>query len=283
MKVSVRKQPPWLQALLILPGVAALVVTFVFPLLWLARTSLEPTTGHTLSLHAYVRLFEDSFYWWVIGRTIVIGLLCVVITVPMAFPVALFLARSQSRWRGTLTALAIAPLLTSTVIRTYGWMVILGRHGLINTTLLWAHILAQPTRLDNGPFATVVALVEILLPYGIISILSHLSRLDAELEQAASLLGARRLQVFWRVLLPLSLPGLMTASLLVFVLAISSLVTPQLMGGGRVFVLATEIFNQTTIALDWPFAGALSITLLAFFGIFVALYQRILQHVESQS
>ncbi|MFT9297020.1 MAG: ABC transporter permease, partial [Gluconobacter sp.] len=146
MRVSVRKQPSWLQVLLILPGVAALVVTFVFPLLWLARTSLQPTTGHILSLHAYVRLFEDSFYWWVIGRTIFIGLLCVVITVPMAFPVALFLARSQSRWRGTLTALAIAPLLTSTVIRTYGWMVILGRHGLINTTLVWAGILAQPTR-----------------------------------------------------------------------------------------------------------------------------------------
>lgn len=91
MRVSVRKQPSWLQILLILPGVAALVVTFVFPLLWLARTSLQPTTGHILSLHAYVRLFEDSFYWWVIGRTIFIGLLCVVITVPMAFPVALSL------------------------------------------------------------------------------------------------------------------------------------------------------------------------------------------------
>ncbi|WP_264996423.1 ABC transporter permease, partial [Kozakia baliensis] len=181
---------------------------------------------------------------------------------------------------GLLIVLAIAPLMTSTVIRTYGWMVILSRHGIVNSLLVGSGLFTHPIRLDNGIFATVLALVEILMPYAIISILSNLGRLSTDLEQAGAILGARPVQVFIRIVVPLALPGLLTASLLVFVLTISSLVTPQLMGGGRVFVLATEIFNATTVTLDWPFAGALSIVLLVLFGVVISLYQRVLQRVE---
>jgi len=285
MTSHVTTPPRWLQATLILPGAAALMITFIMPLLWLARTSLLPPAGlgmatHGVSFHAYGRVLGDGFYWWVIWRTLSIGFMTVCLTVPMAFPVALFLSRSTSRFRGVFAVLAIAPLMTSTVIRTYGWMVILGRHGIINSMLVDAGLLSMPIRLDNGMFATIVALVEILMPYAIISILSNLGRLNTELEQAAALLGARPFQVFGRVMLPLALPGLLTAALLVFVLTISSLVTPQLMGGGRVFVLATEIFNATTIALDWPFAGALSVLLLILFGVVISVYQRILKRVE---
>ncbi|GBQ20711.1 ABC transporter permease [Gluconacetobacter sacchari] len=287
--------PRWLQAALLAPGLAALLITFVLPVAWLARVSLlpqavsllpqagpsVPATG--LSAGAYARVLGDPFYWWIIGRTLGIGVVTACLAVPMAFPIALFLARSTSAWRGVLVVLAIAPLMTSTVIRTYGWMVILGRHGIINSLLLQTGLLAMPIRLDNGLFATVVALVEILMPYAVISILSTLGRVNVELEQAAALLGARLPQIVLRIILPLALPGLLTAALLVFVLAISSLVTPQLMGGGRVFVLATEIFNATTVTLDWPFAGALSVVLLILFGLVISLYQRVLARMEAQA
>ncbi|AQU88403.1 polyamine ABC transporter permease [Komagataeibacter nataicola] len=271
--------------MLLLPGLVALVVTFCLPVAWLLHMSFMPEPdsppGHAaISFHAYAQVLEDGFYWWVVWQTVRIGLVVTCLTVPLSFPIALFLSRSTSPWRGTLAALAVAPLLTSTVIRTYGWMVILGRHGLINRTLLGLGVLSMPVRLDNGTFATIVALVEILMPYAIISILGGMGRLTVELEQAAALLGAPLWKVFMRITVPLALPGLLTASLLVFVLSISSLVTPQLMGGGRVFVLSTEIFSQTTQALNWPLAGALSTLLLALFGSVIVLYQRAARRLE---
>lgn len=287
MSGSMQAQPRWLRGLLLAPGLLALAVTFILPLIWLGRISVLPRSGDgaTLpgfTLQAYLHMLGDGFYWWVLWKTVWLGVLTAALAVPMAFPIALFLARTTTRWRGVLAALAIAPLLTSTVVRTYGWMVILGRHGMINDMLLWSGLLAIPVRLDNGTLATVVALTEILMPYAIISILSNLGRLDTEMEQAAALLGAPPLQVFRRVIMPLVLPGLMTAALLVFVLAVSSLVTPQLMGGGRVFVLATEIFNETTVTLNWQAAGALSILLLVLFGGVITVYQRILSRMEER-
>jgi len=286
--MSVRLAAPsrTMQGALLMPGLVALIVTFVLPLAWLGWMSFMPPVGTAphagiLSLHAYKQVLGDGFYWWILWRTLYIGATTVCLTVPMAFPIALFLARSQSRWRGLLIMLAIAPLMTSTVIRTYGWMVILSRHGIVNGILVGSGLFSHPIRLDNGVFATVLALVEILMPYAVICILSNLGRLNVELEQAGAMLGARPSQVFFRIIIPLALPGLLTAALLVFVLAISSLVTPQLMGGGRVFVLSTEIFTATTVTLDWPFAGALSIILLVLFGMVIFLYQRVLQRVEA--
>ena len=287
MSGSMQAYPRWLRGLLLAPGLLALAVTFILPLIWLGRISVLPRRGDGVALpgftlQAYQHVLGDGFYWWVLWKTVWLGVLTAALAVPMAFPIALFLARTTTRWRGVLAALAIAPLLTSTVIRTYGWMVILGRHGMINDMLLWSGLLATPVRLDNGTLATVIALTEILMPYAIISILSNLGRLNMEIEQAAALLGATPVQVFRRVVLPLVLPGLMTAALLVFVLAISSLVTPQLMGGGRVFVLATEIFNETTVTLNWQVAGALSILLLLLFGGVISVYQRILSRMEER-
>lgn len=281
-------KPNWKVIGLLVPGIAVLFVSFLLPLAWLVRMSLMPQTADGalatgLSIHAYSSILGDEFYWWEVWRTIELGLFVTLLAVPMSIPIALFLSRSHSSWRGTLTALAIAPLLTSTVVRTYGWMVILGRHGVINRTLIALGVLTHPIRLDNGTFATVVALVEILMPYAIVLMLSYFSRLNPELEDAAALLGADRWHVFVRVTLPLILPGILTASMLVFTLTISSLVTPQLMGGGRVFVLATEIFAQTTISLNWPIAGALSILLLTLLGFVISIYQRLIIKLEHSS
>lgn len=272
-------------AALLIPGVAALLLTFAAPLVWLVRMSLNrgESSGlivNTLTLHSYATAVGDSFYWGVIWRTVQLGLLVTVLTVVVSYPIALFLSRTTSRWRGVLVALAIAPLLTSAVVRTYGWMAILADQGVVNGALTSLGLIDTPLRLTNNFTGAVIALVEILMPYAILAMLAGFGRVDAELEHAASSLGANRAKVFWRVTLPLSMPGVITAALLVFVLSISSFVTPRLVGGGRLFVLATEIFNQATMTLNWPLAAALSVMLLVLFGAVIACYQRAVRALE---
>ncbi|PWC17742.1 ABC transporter permease [Brenneria corticis] len=272
--------------MLLLPGLLALGVTFLAPLLWLMRASLSPSafSGDDASwtLASYQSIVLDPFYWRVAGNTLALGLGVSAAAVALSYPVALFLVRSTSRWRGVLTALAVAPLLTSMVVRTYGWMVLLGDKGVINSLLLWLSLIEFPLKLTNNALGAGIALVEILMPYAILAMLSGFGRLNRQLEEAASTLGANRWQIFYRIILPLSLPGILTAALLVFVLSISAFVTPRLMGGGRVFVLGTEIFSEATVTLNWPLAAALSFILLLLFGGIIFLYQRALRSVEGE-
>lgn len=274
----------WTRSALLLPGLLGLGVTFVLPLAWLLRMSLsgaqlgQASGGWTLQ--PYLTALADPFYWKVAANTFVLSALVALLAVLLSYPIALFLARSRSRWRGALVALAIAPLLTSTVVRTYGWMVILGDQGLVNGSLQWLGWIGAPLAISNNFLAAVLALTELLMPYAILAMLSGLGRLHPDYESAAALLGAGRWRVLWRIVLPLSVPGIATAALLVFVLALSAFVTPRLVGGGRVFVLATEIYGEATVTLDWPLAAALSFILLALFGGVIAIYQWVLARAD---
>lgn len=272
--------------MLLLPGLIALVITFLLPLVWLLRASFASSTigafgGGDWTTQSYATVIFDPFYWRVTWNTLALGFNVAIFAVILSYPIALFLVRTESRFRGILTALAVAPLLTSSVVRTYGWMVILGDRGVINSTLQSLSLTDGVVRLTNNSFGATVALVEILMPYAILAMLSGFGRLNAQLEEAAAMLGANRLKVFTRIILPLSLPGVLTAALLVFVLAISSFVTPRLMGGGRVFVLGTEVFNEATVTLNWPLAAALSVMLLVLFSSIILLYQRALRALET--
>lgn len=274
-------------AQLLIPATAALAVFFVLPLFWLLRMSFNRgldsgVIESALTLDNYREFVTDRFYLEELVRTIVLGVVITILTLIVTYPIALFLARSRSRWRGVLVALAIAPLLTSTVVRTYGWLVILGNDGLVNSAMVGVGLIDAPIRLINNQTGVLIGLVEILMPYMALGLLSGFGRINPDLEEAAMSLGAGPLRVFWRVTLPLSVPGIATGCLLVFVLTISSFVTPQLLGGGRVFLMATEIYDQATYTLDWPLAAAISFVLLVLFGVVIAVYTRILRRIESQ-
>jgi putative spermidine/putrescine transport system permease protein len=274
----------WLLVQLLAPATLALVVFFVLPLVWLFRASFDRgldsgVIESAFTLENYQEFLSDRFFQQELLRTLRLGVVITALTLVATYPIALFLARSTSRWRGLLVALAIAPLLTSTVVRTYGWLVILGNDGLVNGALLGIGLIDQPLRLINDEIGVVIGLVEILMPYMALGLLSGFGRINPDVEEAAMSLGANPLRTFWRVTLPLSLPGIATGVLLVFVLTISSFVTPQLLGGGRVFLMATEIYDQATYTLDWPFAAAISFLLLLLFGVVIAVYTRVLRRL----
>src|SRR5699024_6795104 len=150
---------------------------------------------------------------------------------------------------------------------------ILGSQGLINNNLMKLGIIDAPLALANSMSGVIIGLVEIFMPYAILAMISGFGRISTQLEEAAGSLGANKAKVFFRITLPLSLPGVLTAFLLVFVLSISTFVTPRLLGGGVVQVLATEIYDQATGLLNWPFAAALAIILLVLFGAVISVYQ----------
>lgn len=269
---------------LLLPAVLGLLVSFVFPLAYMIRMSFnkgapDGVVIETFTLDTYIQPLTDPYYWRVTLETfqmgVVVGLLCVLVS----YPVALFLARTTSKYKGLLIAIAIAPLLTSAVVRTYGWMVILGTNGLVNSSLEGMGLIDAPLKLTNNMTGVTIGLVEIFMPYAILAMISGFGRLNPQLEEAAGSLGASKLSVFAKVVLPLSLPGILTAFLMVFVLSISTFITPRLLGGGSVQVLATEIYDQTTGLLNWPFAAALSVILLVLFGLIIAVYQRLTKRI----
>jgi len=248
--------------LLCAPALAVLAIAFVWPMLVLLRMSFNIVDdGGALvsawSTATYAKLAADDFTWTMTGDSLVLSATAATASVALSYPMALFLFRTRSRWRGLLAVVAIAPLLVSGTARVIGWLVILGDGGLINAGLRTVGL--PPVHLINNWAGVRIGLTESVMPYATLALLAGFGRLDPLLEEAASTLGAPPSRTFWRVTLPLTASATAAAWLLAFVLSISAFITPHLMGGGRVFVLATEIYEAATETLDWPAAAALSV------------------------
>lgn len=271
-----------LLATLLLPIVLVNIVAFVAPVGNLAAISFRgaAATGAMtggFSLATWASLLGDTYYWSMLWRTVWIGALITALTLVLSYPLALFVSRAE-RGKALLVVLCISPLLISAVVRTYGWMVVLGEQGFL-PALLRGLNLTSP-RMMNNELGVVIGMTEILMPYMILSLLSGFGKLDATLEHAAQTLGAGPFTVFRRIVLPLSLPGVLLGCLLCFVLAVSSFITPKMLGGGRVSLLATEIYDQAIVTLNWPLAACLSILILVVFGAALVFYGELSKIVE---
>lgn len=268
---------------LLLPALLVNLAVFLLPMGNLALLSFrQANEGGALlegiTLATWAKMFGDIFYAELVRDSVVIALAITGLTLLCSYPIALFIHRAPDRWKNMLVVMCISPLLVSAVVRTYGWMVILGDGGIIAAFLRWLGMVKAPRMVFNTT-GVVVGLTEILMPYMILALIAGFGRLNTSLEEAAASLGARPFTVFRRVVLPLTLPGIMLGCLLAFVLAVSSFITPKLLGGGRVFLLATEIYDQAIVTLNWPVAAALSIVVLVIFGIALTLYGRLARAV----
>jgi ABC-type spermidine/putrescine transport system permease subunit I len=249
---------PWA---LLAPLVLFLLLFFVGPLLINFQQSIEASRGAALTDGYYVKVISDSYYVKVLTQTLVLGAAVVVLCLVAGYPMAYVVARSKGRVRAILVFILVAPLLVSVVVRSFGWMVILGSNGVINNAL---HALGLPgVKLMYTWAGIVIALVHVLLPFMVLAIASTLETLNPRLEEAAQILGARRFQVFRHVLLPLSMEGIITGSILTFTLTIGSFVTVMLLGKNSTMVLPLLIYQRLTVASDWPTAATLGIVLLA--------------------
>jgi putative spermidine/putrescine transport system permease protein len=271
-----------LAVLLMLPIVLVNSFGFLVPVVNLLRMSFYEVeaTGAMQQVYTpatWIAVLRDSFYAELILNSITVSLGITLLTLICSYPIALYLHRSSGTWRSVLLVLVISPLLTSAVVRTYGWIAILSDNGLVNNAI--GRLGFGPLRLMFNKTGVVIGLTEILMPYMILALLAGFGRLDPRVEEAAATLGAPPFKVFQRIVFPLTLPGVALGSLLCFVLAVSSFITPKLLGGGRVFLLATEIYDQAIVTLNWPLAATLSIIILVIFGGALVLYTRALRAI----
>jgi len=222
----------------------------------------------------FTRILLDPFYRAIILLTIKIAVLTVLCTFVLGYPVALVIARGTSAWRGVLMFLVIAPLMTGEIVRVYGWIVLFGSQGLINRALQFVGIIAAPLQILNSQAAVVIAMVHILLPFMVFPLISALANQDPDLVPAADTLGAGSLRAFLEVTLPLSRPGIVTGSMLVFTLSAGAVVTPSLLGGKNVHMLGQMIYDLVLSTLNWPLAAAAACILVALQLVIVALHLR---------
>jgi putative spermidine/putrescine transport system permease protein len=206
----------------------------------------------------YQRLFLDSYYQGILLRTLKIAALTTLFSLLLGYPLAYFLARTRSAWRGVLMFLVIAPLMSGVIVRTYGWIVLLGAEGTVNKALLAVGAVSRPLQILETEFAVILALVHILMPYMVFPIFSALAGQDPNLARAASTLGARRLRAFFEVTLPLSRSGVTMGAALVFTLTAGAIVTPQLLGGKSVRMIGQTIYELVLATFNWPLASAVA-------------------------
>jgi putative spermidine/putrescine transport system permease protein len=269
-------------AWLVAPAGLFFLVFFVLPFGVMALFSL--LTGNplqranvSLTTRHYGRIADDTLYLESLWSTLEIGAVTTLVSLLLGYPIAHWLARMRSRLGHALLLMAIiAPMLTGIVVRTFAWITILSDKGVINATLTGFGLIGAPLPLMYNAFGTVVALVHIYVPFMVLTLAGVIGRVDERLEEAATSLGASPLRAFLEVTLPLSLPGILAGSLLVFALAISAYVTPYLMGGQQVLTLPMLVYQQVAASFNLPFAGALGVILLAVSLALVVAYNNVL-------
>jgi putative spermidine/putrescine transport system permease protein len=275
-------------SLLILPSALLFALFFFLPIGLMAVMSL--LTGNPvvaphvdLTTRHYARIINDPYYLEVIWTTIRIGLWTTLISLVIGYPLAHWMARIKSRAGHALLLMAmLAPMLTGIVVRTFAWMALLSDKGVVNQTLISLGLISQPLKLMYNETGIVIGLVHIYVPFMVLTLTGVIGRIDERLEQAAENLGASPARAFLEVTLPLSLPGILAGSLLVFALAISAYVTPILLGGFQIMTLPILIYQQISANFNIGFAAALGMVLLLVSFLLVIAYNHVLGLVSGQ-
>lgn len=268
------------QVALILPALLMLTAVFFAPLIILGSNSFHRDEGFGMlapgmTLDNYWNFISDGFYLRILADTLLLGTIVVTICAVIAYPVAYYLVRSRSRAKTVLIFLVVSPLLISAVVRNLGWIPILGNYGLVNWTLAALRLADQPVQLVGNFTGVVIGLAHALLPFMVLSLMTIIQRIDVSLEEASTSLGAAPLQTFLRILLPLSAPGLLSGYLLVFTIAISAFVTPAMLGGKRVLVMATYIDQQIRSVMNYGSGATAAIILILVMGGLTSIALRI--------
>ena len=245
---------------LLFPGVVLLCFFLVLPLL----SSLIPTVfpESSFSLQLYIDFFKDSYFMAVLGRTLSISLIVTIFCAVLGLPAADVISGVSKKWRGILIALTLFPLLTNSVIRSFAWITILGKNGVINNLLTMFGVINEPMSLLYTDFSIIIGSVYLFLPTMIMTLVGVLENIDDDLLEAAATLGLSPLKGFFKIILPLSLPGMIVGSILVFTGTLTAYTTPQLLGGNKKMMLATLLYQRATTLGDWTSASVIALVMI---------------------
>jgi ABC-type spermidine/putrescine transport system permease subunit I len=260
--------------LILLPAILVLLALFVYPLLGLVdRSVYKRGVGYTLEF--YHQIWRVPVYLQVIGRTFRTSALVTLLCLALGYPLAYLLATLRPRVARLVMIVVILPFFTSIIVRTYAWMVLLGRNGVVNQYLTWLGLTDAPLPLLYNQGGVLIGMTYVLLPYMILTVYSVMRGIEPGFIRAAHSLGASRWQAFRRVFLPLSLPGIAGGTLLVFILSLGFFITPALMGGPSDVMIAMLIEREVEFTLNWSFASALAVILLVLTLIGFVGYNRV--------
>ncbi|MGH7115481.1 MAG: ABC transporter permease [Stellaceae bacterium] len=260
--------------LLLLPLFAMLFVVFICPLVWFFVQTFAEVGRPAEILHLFARVLLSSAVEHTILATIWISLVVTIVVLLVAYPLAYVLSQSRGLTFTLITVSIVLPYFTSVIVRTYSWMVVLGRNGLINQVLLGLGVIHQPLALMYNWLGVLIGMVYVLLPYMSLTLYAVMRGIDPNLLKAARSMGASGGTVFGRIYLPLSLPGVLSGSLIVFILAIGFFITPALMGGPGNVMISMLIEQQVELTLNWPLAAVMSLFLLVITIVLYSLYCR---------
>lgn len=267
---SVRHQQREDRAMLLLlaPALFVIVVLLVVPLAWLSWQSIWHDGGFTLA--NYQRMFTGT-YLDTFLLTFKLSFIVTAITLLLGYPVAYFATSLPPKLSALILGMVILPFWTSVLVRTYAWLVLLQRTGLVNKALMASGLIDHPIQLAYNQFGTIIAMVHILLPFMVLPLYSAMQKIPSNLSQAGASLGGSPLHVFWRVFLPLSMSGVVAGVTLVFILCLGFYITPELMGGGKSIMVSMVVSRNVEIYNSWGAASAVSVVLLiCVFAIFYA-------------
>lgn len=228
-----------------------------------------------ISLKSYWDLITHSVFLWSFISSLRFAFLTTLLCILIGYPIAYALSRCSARWRSLLFMLVILPYWTSFLLRAYAWTILLQNHGLVNNLLMDLGITHTPIRMIYTNFSVTIGLVYGYLPYFILPLYASLEKMDLSLIEAAQDLGAKPLSVFFRITVPLSLPGILAGSLLVFIPATGEVVIPQVLGGLNTLMIGNLVWQEFFIADNWPLAAALSIAMLLILMLPIILFERI--------
>lgn len=255
---------PWLLSSPALALFAALLLTPLVMTFLLSFNSFSFYGGieSTYGPDNYIEVLSDSYFYEIFGRTFLIAFVTTAVCAVLGVPEAYILFRMKPAWRSFMLLIVLGPLLISVVVRTLGWAILLGNKGVINTFLRDLELINSPIRMMYTSGGIIIALVHVMIPFMILAVWAALQRQDPATESAAESLGAGPITIFMRIVLPQAMPGILSGSLIVFSLSASAFATPAVLGGRRVKVVSTTVYDEFLNTLNWPLGAAIAMLLL---------------------
>ena len=290
MSLNESRLPSWLARLAIVPPFVWLVLFLLLPFLMVLKISVsdvqfgippymplfevdDQAVSLTMYLRTYAQLFSDSLYLLTYLNSLKVAAITTLCCVLLGYPMAYCIARSQPRWRNWLLLAVILPFWTSLLLRVYAWVGILRNDGLLNSVLLWLGAIDAPLEIYRTDFAVYIGLVYAYLPFFILPLYATLVKFDLRMLEAAYDLGARPWQAFFKITLPLSMPGVIAGAMLVFIPTVGEYVVPEMLGGADTLMMGRVMWNEFFNNTDWPMAAAVTCVMVALLLVPMVLFQ----------